>query len=66
MSYLMMWSLMMSHLSSWGQLPKLIGDKWFYFVTLVDMFCFNNNIFPSTITDVHINLSQVLKPKNYL
>ena len=63
--YLMMWSLMVACVSSWGQLPNPIGDAGLHFVTWVDIFPSEDNVFVylSTMPDVHINLLHVLNPK---
>ena len=37
---------MISHVSLWGKLLNTIGDSWLKPVTWVDMFTFDDNVFP--------------------
>ena len=62
MKCLISWSLKISHVYSWGQLPKPIGDEGLHFVTWVDVFTFEENVYVSisTMPDVHSNLSHIL------
>ena len=48
---------MMPYLSSWVQLPKPIGDVGLYFVTLFDMFNFDNNVFFSLPNKPNVYIS---------
>ena len=59
---------MMSHAYSREKPPKPIGDALLNFVTWFHMFTFDENVFvsPSTMLDVHSNLSHYIYPKNSL
>ena len=52
---------MVACVSSWGQLPNPIGDAGLHFVTWVDIFPSEDNVFVylSTMPDVHSNLLHV-------